>query len=144
MFESHFCRKYLIFQQVEDPKSLGDMKDYANEMLSFYCPASITVLVKEKCHISCLNLPPASPLQLSSIWKKIVSLFSISNSCFFLLLFSHKHHEIIIWKEGNRERLIKKLVFQFEAFTGNQKLLELCFQKFVIWTKSLDKETGCN
>jgi len=68
--------------------------------------------------------------------EEICFLLSISHGCFLLHLvlffFFHKHHEIIIQREEERERLIKKLVFQFEAFTDNQKLLELRFQGSVI------------
>lgn len=97
---------------------------------------------------SCQHLPPAFSLQLSFKWKKIVfcsqSLTAAFFFIFFSFLFPHKHHEIVTQKEEERERLIKQLVFQFEAFTDNQKLLELRFQGFVIWTESLDRETGCN
>lgn len=64
-----------------------------------------------------------SALSLSLL---LSSSFSLSLSCF------HKHHKFISQKAGERERLIKKLVFQSEAFTDNQKLLELRFQGFVI------------
>lgn len=35
---------------LKDPESLGEVKDRANGMLSFYCPTSIIVLEKKKCH----------------------------------------------------------------------------------------------
>lgn len=76
-----------------------------------------------------------SALDLSLLLSSSSSPFFLSFFLFSLPLFFfflHTHHKIISQKEGKRERLIKKLVFQSEAFSDNQKLLELRFQGFVI------------